>query len=195
MARRGRKRSGGPRTASGQLSREGKLTKEAVIPDGILAQRAMAIGRRPTAEAKAMAMDQRAGTALGLLWARQRDGMSGISERQYRGGEELESLWRRWSAAAGCPPRTPRCGDGRTAAEPDAQRWEAMCRSMDAVRAAVMGGRYGVLGWSMLEGVLMEDLIPPRLISADSWPIGWAALHDALDAVADHFRIPRLADH
>lgn len=186
MARAGRKRKAVARTPSGQPSRAGQC----IANRELLAQRAQAVGVVLTEKREALLRGARVGTALGVLWARGREGRPGITERQYRAGEALEGLWRRWAAMAACPPRTQVNSDGGgPAPELDADRWRRTKREFETVQWAVWRLPAGVPAWRLIERVVMDGVIPDALNEPN--PSLWASVHGALDEIGKHFRIPK----
>lgn len=154
-------------------------------------QRAMAVGVDLTQAREKVLRDQRIGTALGVLWARGKEGRPGIDERQYRAGESLAALWRQWAALASCPPRTSLNSDGGSGSNPEAdvERWERVDATFKRIRTAVYALHAGVPAWRLIERVIMDDVIPDALNEAGSR--AWWPVREALDEVAKHFRIPR----
>lgn len=189
MARRGRRRSSTAlREPNGRKQRPQQSERD-MTPQALLHHRAAAAGIAFDPRSIPLLKDQRAGSALGLLWVRGQLGHSGADEREYRAGEALGAAWRAWDAMAGCPPRTPLCSEGGGMSEPDAEAWQTIRRRYEDVRAEVMRVPAGILAWRMLESVIMDGIIPLRLLDRQPWVIGWKAFHDGLDAAAKFFRI------
>lgn len=188
---RGRKRkAGAARLPSGRLSRaqmEARAALAQATPE-MIARRADVVGIDHV-------RDQRAGTPLGqLLLIR-----DGITQRQYDAGCQLEALWRRWNQAAGVPARVAcmRSDEDRQAPpvpwealtldeqHRQADRWDRAAERMQEVRGAIMRGMDGwLLSWAMLDGLLMDQIMPPRIGALVE------RLRQTLDIVAKVFRIP-----
>jgi len=190
-SRGGRPRSTGAREPSGRLRRGTK--EQPAAPLEALGQRADVIAKlrapgddRPTLSHAAL-MGEKAGSALGMLLLAGR-----IDDRQYEGGVAFAALWRRWAAMAQCPPRTSLNGEGSSgSSELDPGRWHRTRDEFEDVRDDIRRScEVGGLAMSIVETVLMDDVIPPRFLWPEPWPVGWHALRSALDAAADHF-IPK----
>lgn len=190
--RGGRKRLDVVRQPNGQPSRA-SVFKGPVVPDQVVAKRAIASGVDPadTARATALLRDHRAGKVLGRLYLSGR-----INRRQYDAGEALELLWRKWAAMAGAPRRHPRVptGDSRSPGrDPSKSAWQNATDEMSQVRRAVFALGAGALVLGILEDVCVDDRLPRRFDPewyGKDWAEGWDMLRAGLDAVAKHFRIP-----
>jgi len=169
-----------PRQPDGDVARRAQPSRaNPVVLTETLARRADHVGREA-------ATDQRAGTALGRMH------LTGlIDTAQFDAGTRLVGLWQSWSCMA-CRPRFPI--EGRPAPvdseHPDAElveRWRRLKAEMAAVKAAVLAVPCGVLAWSLIETVVADDMVPPRLDPQHPlfgrWDIGSQALADGLDAV------------
>lgn len=182
--RAGRTRKLCRRQPNGQPSRAGDGNRSEIVAESVEGQRARMLGVvMQTREDMSKMMDQRLGSALGILAARPLC----LDERDYRAGEQLAWLWRRWAAAHGIPPRAPLRSDGTPGRDVGEQERAALDRRMAEVRARVWRLKAGVVAWRMMERILMDDVIPD--ISDPLAPL-WVAVHQAFRVVADYFDIP-----
>ncbi len=180
----GRGKGAGERHACGKLvqRKEGDaMTKE------FLARRAELVGVDNVRH-------QSAGVPLGQMRLAGR-----ITERQHRAGQDLERKWRQWAMLVDAPRRDAPAVGGRLPsrlADDNPQRWADLDAEMTAVLAKMRGVPNGRLAASLVESVVADGVMPPRLLNGWTergtfWDIGWAAIRDGLDAVADVLKIPR----
>lgn len=137
---------------------------------------------------------QSAGVPLGQMRLAGR-----ITERQYRAGQDLERKWRQWAMLVDAPRRDAPAVGGRLPtrlADDSVRRWTDLDAEMTAVLAKMRAVTNGRLAASLVESVVADGVLPPRLLNGWTergtfWDIGWAAIRDGLDAAADVFKIPR----
>jgi len=198
------RRCGRPRNATAERTSGGRIRRAAdpIIPQAVIERRLDLYGvamsadpARAARERASLAADGAFGTAYGMLW---RAGV--IDDAQHAAAERLESAWRRWSILVGAPARTPiRRDSAGSAPEPDDDALDrarrVMERTMHAVRQSCAAG---TLAWSLVEGVVADGVIPPRLlragrIDATAWPDGMRLLRTALDAAGTALGVTREA--
>ncbi|MDE1145621.1 MAG: hypothetical protein PW843_03240 [Azospirillaceae bacterium] len=184
--RAGRPRKAGARHACGQLVQTGD---SAILPQA-LERRADLLGA-PSSLTMAQLLDQRAGQPLGQLLLRGR-----LTRRQHDAGQAVGGLWRAWLSLAEAPKPhayVPESGSGVVRLDVDPDRWartdERLAHARVLIRAS---GPHGVLALALVETLCADEIMPRRFDAAwaGEWPQGWAALTAALDALADHYRLP-----
>jgi len=150
-----------------------------------------ALQRRRESTGGAGPREQRAATALGRLHL-----LEIINDDQLAAGEALAALWGAYALAAGLPPRWV-CVDRErvgTAGDVSPERWRCLASRFDEVRGRVLAAeRSGCLGWSLLDTIIADNLVPPRIERVDRngavWDAGRQVLWGALDAVGEFFKI------
>ncbi|MEC4589479.1 hypothetical protein VPG91_00625 [Nitrospirillum amazonense] len=185
--RAGRPRKAGARHACGQLV---QAADAAILPQA-LERRADLLGA-PASLPMAQLLDQRAGQPLGQLLLRGR-----LTQRQHDAGQAVGGLWRAWLSLAEAPKPhayVPESGSGVVRVDVDPDRWARTDDRLAQTRALIRAsGPHGLLALTLVEGVCADEIMPRRFEATwvGDWPQGWAALTTALDALADHYRIPR----
>jgi hypothetical protein len=185
--RAGRPRKAGARHACGQLV---QAADPAILPQA-LERRADLLGG-PASLPAGQLLDQRAGQPLGQLLLRGR-----LTQRQHDAGQAVGGLWRAWLSLAEAPKPhayVPESGTGMARQEVDPDRWARTDDRLAQARALIRAsGPHGLLALALVEGVCADEIMPRRFEAswAGDWLQGWAALTTALDALADHYRIPR----
>ncbi|TWB20654.1 hypothetical protein FBZ89_10653 [Nitrospirillum amazonense] len=185
--RAGRPRKAGVRHACGQLV---QAADAAILPQA-LERRADLLGA-PVSLPMAQLLDQRAGQPLGQLLLRGR-----LTQRQHDAGQAVGGLWRAWLSLAEAPKPhayVPESGSGVARPDIDPDRWARTDDRLAQARALIRAsGPHGLLALTLVESLCADEVMPRRFEAtwAGDWPQGWAALTTALDALADHYRIPR----
>lgn len=177
--RAGRPRKAGARHPCGQLV-QGADT--AILPQA-LERRADLLGSGAKA---GQLLDQRAGHALGQLLLRGR-----ITQQQHDAGLAVGATWRRWLSLADAP-RQFGGGTLGTASATDPRAWTVADGNMARLRAIIAASSpHGALALSLAETLCVDEIMPRRFEPGwvGEWPVGWAALGRALDALADHYRM------
>lgn len=153
-----------------------------VIPPEVIAHRSHGIGGHdPT--------DQMAGTAIGRML------LIGIIARHHHdAGMRLAGVWQRWACIIAGKARFPTDRRSQSGGDgPSPEECERIKERMMDARQCVFTVPYGALAWSMIESIVMDDVIPPRFDPASplrqDWPIGRAALVAGFDALASFFGI------
>ena len=172
---------GGRRRQQGERYPSGKIRPQETIPPEALKRRAELVGCSPEDAAKR----PEAGYALGQLLMR---GI--IDQRQHDAGIAFGLVWTRWALMAGLPAHQPRQPTGRARTDPDLDEWEKVRDRYRAACDSVRRCRPSGLVWAAVEMVVADDIAHP-ILSGLTGPSGLRALQDGLDALADHYRIPR----
>lgn len=179
MARRGRKRKTGvTREPNGRVSR--KEQPGSVISPELLQRRAELAG----CSLEDAAARPEAGYALGQVMLR---GI--IGRRQHDAGMAFRGAWLRWASLAGLPPHeVMQRGGGIIPTEVDAEQWAKARDAFEACVRALFDCHHPSAVWSAVESVVMDDVLPPLLHER---AVGVLSLCRGLDALADHYKMPR----
>ncbi|MFD2232779.1 hypothetical protein [Phaeospirillum tilakii] len=178
MSKRNR---GGRRRQQGERYPSGDLRPRETIPPEALKRRAELAGCSPEIAAKR----PEAGYALGQLLMR-----GVIDQRQHDAGIAFGRDWTRWALMAGLPAHQPRQPTGQPRHEPTAKDWLEVRDRYLAACAAVRDRRPAGLVWAAVEMVVADEVAQP-ILDGLTGPAGVRALRDGLDALAEHYRIPR----
>lgn len=172
--RRGRKRKAVARQPNGQPSRRIEHVGQAWTPEHQQ--------RREEAAGKGNAMRQEAGLIVGQLMLR-----GEISRREYEAGMLYRLAHHRYRTTQGLPPREQSARLGGIPG-PDSDHAAGIARRFMAARASLSRG----LVIAAVENVCLDNQgfdgytgIAPRIVPA---------LRTGLRQLADHFRVPDLAD-
>jgi hypothetical protein len=129
--------------------------------------------------------DSRSGTGLGQLANAGR-----ITEAQYEAGRRAEAIWSEWQRLAQCPAPVQRQRTPGSASEPDADAWGRAKRRFEEMRAAMRRVRASKLAWIVLHDVTVGCLdFRDSPVAWERWPVWGPALRDALDALANEWKI------
>ncbi|WP_044563693.1 hypothetical protein [Azospirillum sp. B4] len=186
--RAGRPRKSGARHACGQLVQP----SDPAVLSKTLERRADLLGAVAPVPTDQL-LDQRVGQPLGQLLLRGR-----LTQRQHDAGQAVGGLWRAWLSLAEAPKPhayVPESGTGIGRPDVDPDRWARTGERMAETRALIQtSGPHGVLALTLVEGLCADEIMPRRFEAGwqgGDWPLGWGALTAALDALADHYRLPR----
>ena len=167
MVRAGRKRKEGRRWDNGRVVPEREI---GILPETI-ARRIELVGKD---------WDQpQAGYALGQLKLR-----GTLSERQHDAGIRLRQVWLRWASLAGIPAHEVTQRRGGLTADVDTATWEKAREAFQAAASTVKRCRQSGLVWATVEGIVMDNYLPPMFVHRG---VAVAALQLGLDELARHF--------
>ena len=184
------RKSGAVRTPSGQISRAG----QSAIPEAALERI-----RRMIPESALRAEMARTGRSVEAILRTERTPLAilrlrgDITQQQQDAGEKIGKLWRRWSAAAGAPPRSPVITESSLlAADMSEEQWQRLKRDMEGAWEAIGCLPQYRLVYAMIECVCVEEVMPLRLAPDDHMrPRMLEALRDGLATMVVFFRIGR----
>lgn len=169
--------------------RRSRAAKKRIVKAAGRDQNEGLIRRRADFVPREVAADARSESAAGILYHR---GM--IDAHHLDALERLTALWQRWRRLAQCEGPHPSYDFGLGLVMDDAAEadvWLKTKNQMIEVRNAIRAAcQHSQLAMTMLDGICIQNITPPRLINGDDWQIGKAALSQAVNALKDHFNTP-----